>query len=513
MDVKKAVSSNLINRLWVRILVVLIISFVLVFPASKLYPTKGVETHASLEKFVDHLDERIPLLMKDYDIPGVNIAFVQKGETAWSRAYGYADLEEGRKMTIDTYCRTQSISKSVTAWGVMKLVEQGKIDLDHTVELYIKNWEFPETEFSEGKITVRQLLTHTSGMPQGVVGPSRCYSPEEDKPTLEESLSKEAIPEQEPGQSFVYSNVGFHLLELLIEEVTGRDFAEYMNEEVFIPLGMHNSTFTWSEELEPAVPVGSDLKGNPVPVYVYSEKASGGLLATAEDVATFISAGMTNFNYTDHDVLNTQNINKLYTPSTGRPGIYGLVFNSYGFGHFIETLPNGKQAVSHGGQGYGLMTHFHSAPETGDGIVILTNSQRSWPFIAYILTDWAEWSGFSSVGMSKIILGQKVIWTLIGLIWFIFLWQVWRLGQGLISGRRQFAPLSKESRLLRLVQSSLFIILMSGLLWSINQDYLFISSVFPIASSWLGFSIFLFAVVLLLSALFPCIEDKIKSIC
>lgn len=393
----------------------------------------------------------------------------------------------------------------------MKLVEQGKIELDKPVEQYIKNWEFPETEFSEEKITVRQLLTHTSGMPLGVVGPPICYSPEEDKPTLEESLSKEAILKQEPGQSFVYSNVGFHLLELLIEEVTGRDFAEYMKEEVFIPLGMHNSTFTWSEELDPAIPVGSGLKGNPVPVYVYSEKASGGLFATVEDMATFVTAGMTNFNYTDHEVLNAQNINKLYTPSTGRPGIYGLVFNSYGFGHFIETLPNGKQAVSHGGQGYGLMTHFHSVPETGDGIVILTNSQRSWPFIAYMLTDWAEWSGFFSVGMSKIILGQKVIWTLIGLIFFILLWQVWRMGQGLISGSRQFAPLSKESLLLRLVQSSLFIILMSGLLWAVNQDYLFMSAIFPRAASWLGFLIFLIAVVLLLSALCPCIEDKIKS--
>lgn len=509
MDVKNVVSLNLINRLWVRILVVLIISFVLVISASKLYTTKEVEKHASLEKFTDYLDERIPALMKDYDIPGVNIALVQKGETTWSKAYGYADLEEGRKMTTDTYCRVESISKSVTAWGVMKLVEQGKIELDKPVELYIKNWEFPESEFSEEKVTVRQLLTHTAGMPLGDI--FERYSPKEEIPSLEQSLTKEAILIQEPGLSFSYSNTGYNLLELLIEEVTGRDFAEYIEEEVFIPLRMHNSSFTWSEELDPAVPVGYDLKGNPIPVYIYSEKASGGLFARVEDIATFVTAGMTNSYHTDHEVLTSQNINKLYTPMVGKPGIYGLAFDSYGLGHFIESLSNGKQAVSHGGQGGGCMTHFHSVPETGDGIVILTNSQRSWPFISYILSDWAKWCGFSSVGMGQIIRGKKVLWTLIGLILFILLWQVWRLGQGLISGRRQFAPLSKESRLLRLVQSSLFIILVLGLLWSINQDYLFISSVFPIASSWLGFSIFLCAVVLLLSALFPCIEDKIKS--
>jgi len=88
------------------------------------------------------------------------------------------------------------------------------------------------------------------------------------------------------------------------------------------------------------------------------------------------------------------------------------------------------------------------------------------------------------------------------------LWQLWHLGQGLISGRRKFAPLAKQSRLIRLLQSSLFIILLSGLGWSVNQDYLFLTSVFPVVSSWLGFSIFLMAMILLLSALFPCLDDK-----
>jgi len=486
--------------------VVLIISFILVMSVAKFRTTKEVEKSASLAKFTDYLDERIPALMKNYEVPGVNIALVRRGKTAWSKAYGYADLEVGRKMTTDTYCRVESISKSVTAWGVMKLVEQGKIELDKPVRLYIKNWEFPESKYPTGKITVRQLLSHSAGMPLGTIGVR--YSPEENIPLLEESLSKDAILKQEPGLSFSYSNTGFNLLELLIEEVTGRDFAEYMAEEVLIPLGMYRSGFTWSKEWVPAVPVGYDLKGNPVPVYVYPDKASGGLFATVEDIATFVTAGMTNFSRTGYEVLSARSINKLYTPVVKIPGLYGFAFDSYGFGHFIESLADGKKAVSHGGQGSGWMTHFHSVPETGDGIVILTNSQRSWPLIAYLLSDWAEWCGFSSVGMSQIIRGQKVLWTLIGLFLFILLWQVWRLGRGLISGRRKFAPLSKESRLLRFVQSSVFIILITGLLWSVNQDYLFISSVFPIASGWLGFSIFLSAVVLLLSALFPSIEDK-----
>lgn len=506
MRTKNVGSLNLINRLWVRVLVVLIISFVLVISLLKNHITENVKKYASLEEFTTYLDERIPTLMKDYGIPGVNIALIQKGETMWSKAYGYADLEEGRKMTTDTYCRVESISKSVTVWGVMKLVEQGKIGLDDPVEKHIRNWEFPEAEFSEENITVRQLLIHTAGMPLGDI--FERYSPKGKIPSLEESLSEEAILVQEPGLSFSYSNTGYNLLELLIEEVTGRDFAEYMEEEVLIPLGMHKSSFTWNEELKPEVPVGYDLKGNPIQVYVYPEKASGGLFACVEDIATFVSAGMSNYFYTNHEVLTSQNINKLYTPMVRKIGGYGLAFDSYGLGYYIETLSNGKQAVANGGQGGGVMTHFHAVPETGDGIAILTNSQRSWPFFAYILNDWAEWNGFSSVGMSKIIWGQKVLWTLIGIILFIVLWQLWRLVQGLISDRRKFAPLSKKSRFLRILQSSLSIILVSVLLWCISQDYLFVSSVFPIAYKWLGLSVFVFALTLLFSALFPYTEVK-----
>lgn len=500
MSDKNRVSININKKLRFKIIGFIIFSFILVMYASNFYSTDRVEKNFSKEKFIDHLDERIPALMEDYNIPGVGIALVQEGETIWSNAYGYADVDEEREMTIDTYYRVESISKSVTSWGVMKLVQQGKIELDKPIIHYIKNWKFPETGFSKEKITIRQLLSHTSGMPLGDV--FNRYSPKEKIPSLEESLSNEVRLIQEPGYSFNYSNIGYNLIELIIEEVTGRDFAEYMEEEVLIPLGMHKSSFTWSEDLEPGVPIGYDVKGQDIPLYIYPEKASGSLLASVDDIATFVTSGMTKFQK-NHEVLTSHNIKKLYTPNVKKIGQYGLVFDSYGLGHYIETLSNGQQAVSHGGQGGGCMSHFHSVPDTGDGIVILTNSQRSWPFFAYILSDWSQWSGFASVGMGRIILGQKILWTIMGLIWFIFLWQVWSLGQGMISGKSHLAPLSKGTRNLCIAQSSLSIVLISALLWCINQDYLFISSVFPKASYWLGITILVYALVLLLSSFFP----------
>ncbi|MCW3488581.1 serine hydrolase domain-containing protein [Dethiobacter alkaliphilus] len=484
----------------IRISIISVIIIALVISNARIYPTGEVEEGASLETFKAHLDERIPALMEVYAVPGVNVALVKGGEVVWSGVYGYADMENGRKMTTDTYQRVESISKSLTAWGVMSLVEQGKIELDRPVEQYLHNWELPSSDFPEEKVTVRQLLTHTAGFPLGDV--FERYLPAEEMPSLEDSLSGEAYLVNEPGSTFHYSNTGYNLLELLIEEVTGRDFAEYMEEDVLMPLGMSSATFTWSEELEPAVPVGYDVKGGAMPVYVYPEKGSGGLLTTAEDVASFISAGMISAT-AGEAVLSSQSISKLYTPAVDNIGVYDLVFDSYGLGHYIEVLPNGMQAVAHGGQGGGVMTHFHSVPETGDGIVILANSQRSWPFFAYILSDWAVWRGLSSVGMGMIIVGQKVLWGVISLILFFSLLQVWQILQNLIAGRRKFAPLAKESRFLRLGQLTSFIALVSLLKWAASQDYLFLTSVFPVASSWLGVSILAFAVVLLLLSLLP----------
>jgi len=479
-----------------KVFTVIALAFIATVQVS-IIPT-AVETGGSVEEFTAHLNRRIPRLMDRYDIPGVTIALVQKGKTVWAEAYGYADISTERKMTVDTPCRGESISKPITAWGVMKLVERGKVDLDKPAVEYIHNWKFPESKFSEEEITVRNLLNHSSGLPLGTIGV--IYDPEEEIPSLRDKLSDQAVLDREPGRSFTYSNTGFNVLELLIENVTGRGFSEYMEEEIFLPLGMEKSSFTWSEGFDPPVPFGYDLRGNPIPVYVYPDKASGGLFSTAEDIATFISAGMTDFRGRSDGVLSPESIEKIYSPSIKPTGFLGIGFDHYGLGHLVEDL-NDKRAVAHGGQGTGWMTHFHAVPETGDGIVILTNSQRSWPFFANVLTDWGRWNGFSSLGISKLLLGQKVLWGMIGLLFLVLSWQVWRVGWGLYNGRRDFSPLTVISSLSGLVQLGGSFALFGILVWAINQDYLALTSVFPMTSNWLGYSLLSAGIVLFLTAL------------
>jgi len=469
--------------------------------SSPMVAEQGQGRKSTVKNFTTHLNSRVPELMQDYDIPGVTIALVKDGRIAWSAAYGYADVEKDRKMSIDTWCRVESISKSVTAWGVMKLVEQGRVDLDAPVVNYIKSWEFPPSGYDIEKVTVRQLLSNSSGMPLGTIGER--YDPTGDIPALKERLSKDAVLMQKPGKGFSYSNTGFNILELMIEEVTGRDFAAYMKNEILLPLGMERSSFTWSETFDPAVPNGYDLEGNPIPVYVYPDKASGGLFASVEDIATFITAGMKVDGKQGKGVLRSGSVEAMYTPVVDITGYMAMAFDSYGLGHLIEFFPGGEKAVSHGGQGSGWMTFFHSVPKTGDGIVIFCNSQRSWPFFGYILSEWAQWCGFSSVGMENIITGRKGVLAFISLLLVVLLWQLWRIGRGLVSGIRSFAPLSAESRVVRGIELVISVLLALIMLWISNLKYFFLTSIFPILSGWLGVMVVFSAVVLCLSVLFP----------
>jgi CubicO group peptidase (beta-lactamase class C family) len=469
---------------------------------------QAAETADSVAAFSEYLDEQIPRLMDRYGVPGVSMALVLDGEPVWTGAYGYADLEHGKKMTVEAICRAESITKSVTAWGVMRLVEQGFIDLDAPVQEYLGGWRLPETGYSEQEVTVRRLLSGSAGMPLGTIGESLEYVPGSDMPSLREYLNREAILAREPGAGFLYSNPGFNLLELLVEEVTGRDFAEYMAGEVLIPLGMDNASFEWEQRFVSAVPTGYELNGTPVPPYVYPVKASGGLLADAEGIARFVSAGMTGPHYTDFGVLQEMSIRRIHTPQVDICGMFGIVSDSYGFGHFLETLSDGSRAVWHGGQGHGWMTHFHSVPESGDGIVILTNSGRSWPFIAEVLHDWARWCGFASVGFARITSATVAFQVLIGIVVLISLWLLYRLARGLVSGKRRWTPLSGKSVAPRVLQAAAGIGGIAVLTWSAAQPYLFVTSIFPADAPRAGLALLVLAILLILSAVFPRVHDR-----
>jgi CubicO group peptidase (beta-lactamase class C family) len=401
----------------------------------------------------------------------------------------------------------ESLSKPVTAWGVMTLVEEGRVALDDPVEPHLSGFPLPPSDFQPEEVTIRRLLSHSAGLPLGTLGIE--FAPGEPMPSLEEMLQKEARIVAPPGSRFTYSNPGFNLLELLVETVSGEDFSRYMAQRVLVPLGMRDARFGWAPEVEERLPVGHDLQGRPVPAYTYPERGAGGLFATLEDVSRFVEAGMPRWN--PSPVLAESTIEALHTIQVRGLGIYGLVADGYALGHFVELLPDGNPAVFHGGQGHGWMTHMHWVPGTGDGLVILTNSQRSWPFMARILRDWAQGRGLPPPGMVRILQADAALVGFMALLLGGATAQALRLGLALRRGARRLRPLSGAHRRFRVMQLGVGLGLVAVVAWGAQADYLFLASVFPHRMGWLAFALIGGGLVLITSALLPRAGGSLPS--
>jgi len=484
-----------------------------------LYSAVGNAMAADLswEDFSAYLEDEVPLLMEEYHIPGANIAVMENGEIKRIKSYGLADREQEITMTADKIFRGDSISKMVTAWGVMNLVEQGKINLDDPAENYLTRWSFPETEFDEEKITVRMLLSHRSGLPSGIYNDN--HAMEEEIPSLEKSLSGKtggpaAKPVKEPGESFVYSNPGFAVLELIIEEVSGYDYADYMEQEILTPLGMNNSGFRVTKEMKSEAVTNYKMGEEAVPFHnVGPVKAPGELYTTVEDLSKFIGAWMKNSEKGDPggDILSLGSIEKLHTPEIQTTGMYQYFSDSYGLGHFIKELPDNQQVIFHGGEGSGSGSIAGGIPEKGVGIIILTNSNGSWQLLAAVLDNWVEYLEIEWQGISRIFqvaeTGGKIV---LGVVLFVSFVGFRRLIKDVISGRRKFQPLSETSRIPRLLQFTLAVAVM-GIWWgtSINE---FLVWLLRDLSFWLEISLKIFSSFLVLSAVFTKESKRSKLI-
>ena len=174
------------------------------------------------------LDQEMPGLLAAYNTPGATVAIVQNGELVWEKGYGLADQENNIPATPGTVYQIASISKTVAATGIMRLVEQGKLDLDAPASQYLTRWQIPNSAYDESGVTIRRLLSHSAGLSvHGYPG----FEPNATLPSLEEALSGQPLGSSysvevvaEPGQAFSYSGGGYTLLQLIVEEVSGQDF-------------------------------------------------------------------------------------------------------------------------------------------------------------------------------------------------------------------------------------------------------------------------------------------------
>ncbi len=191
--------------------------------------------------------------MKKYGINGVSIAVVHNYKIEWARGYGFADISEKRPVTEATLFQAASISKSLNSLGVLKLVQEKKLDLDADINKYLVSWKFPYDEKSnDKKITIANLLSHTGGLTiHGFPG----YSRGDTLPTLPQILdgqkpaNTEAVrSSSEPGKNVNYSGGGTTITQLIVMDITHQPYDVFMKKNVLDPLGMTASSFTQPPE-------------------------------------------------------------------------------------------------------------------------------------------------------------------------------------------------------------------------------------------------------------------------
>ena len=315
----------------------------------------------------------IDLTIEKYKPTGASVAIIENGRIKEVRNYGFADKENKIKVGDNTKFKIASISKVVTSYAVMKLVDEGKLDLDKPVNTYLKKWKVPQSSFDENKVTLRTLMSHTSGLTG-----SDEYGYKEPLPTIDQALKQRDIKlKREPGTVFEYSEfAGLGICQLVIEDVTGEKFEDYMADHVFNKIHMDNTDYSNGNSKGTfAVPYAGFNK--PAPVTPIVMNGGGGIATTSKDFALFDIELMNYFNKGSREMFTAQK----NTKSAG--GVYGL-------GIIPRKLKNGKIVYEHNGTLTGWNAQMVMEQESRNGIVVVSNSDKAFFMTYNLMEKWGD---------------------------------------------------------------------------------------------------------------------------
>ena len=373
---------------WIILWITAIVFF---FIAEEILHKPPVErgNHASIENYIVH---KFNTALSQKRLGSAATAIVQNGKIVAEHGFGVANIEtKAAVKTNETLYLLSSLSKTVTSWGIMKLVQEKKIGLDEPILPYLKRWRFPGSETYRHKVTVRQLLIHTAGFQDGY-GHSG-FLPCEKVQTIEESLllpkdantgkPHAAIVVTEPGTVMSYSSAGYAVLQLLIEELTGKSFNDYMQQTVLEPLGMVKSTYSLDSILAKGrkedLATNYDLDMKAHPHRGYANMAGVSLRSTAHDLALLMMAY-----YNPNPVLTKISLKEFGMPQPGTSLTWGLGHTLYGENN------NGGFVLGHGGGAFPASgAEMRVNPATGNGIVILASGTQG--LITEVADAWTYW--------------------------------------------------------------------------------------------------------------------------
>ena len=324
-------------------------------------PVRGQEPSAAVSSPLNAQIDNLLSRRYEANQPGGVVLVMKNGKVLFRKAYGLAVLELAVPMQPDMVFRIGSITKQITAAAILKLVEDGNVELKAPISRYLntlpKAWE---------AVTVEQLLNHTAGIPNHTETPAYKTRLREDLPPhdLLEAYVAELPLDFEPGTKYRYSNTGYILLGMLIEKVSGQSYSEFLQKRLFEPLDLKRIRYGSETELIPGMVPGY-TKGPKPSAYRSTTQAfaSGGLVSTADDVARWLQS------LYEGKVLKPASLARMMTPIHLKDGKEV----GYGFGIGFRPIA-GTRLAGHAGGVPGYKSWAEADPATRTLVVILNNT-------------------------------------------------------------------------------------------------------------------------------------------
>ena len=329
------------------------------------------EEKSRLESVTHQLDILTPRLMEDMNVPGVSISMIEDGRISWHKGYGVVRADGMEKVTPETVFEACSMSKVAFTYVVLKLVEQGKLDLDRPLVEYLDKL-YLENEPLHKLITARMVLTHRTGFPNWREGGWRKGGP---------------LPVKfKPGTKYGYSGEGYLYLQRVVEHITGKSLNPLMKEMLLEPVGMTLSSYVWEERHDKLASAGHDKAGMVKPNRNLFDQANAAfsLYCTPDDYAKFIIEVMKEDRSAEHS-LSRESVEEMLTPTievegtlgrqTPRVGRARCVSVHRGLGWVVGKMADGGIRAWHSGSnGTGFRCYCEFDPQKKTGIVIMTGS-------------------------------------------------------------------------------------------------------------------------------------------
>jgi CubicO group peptidase (beta-lactamase class C family) len=386
------------------LVVVVGVAYVTLFPRT-LKPPREVDSLAELEAYLDDLAGHNP-----DSPPGLSLVVVKDGEIVYQKGFGMADGPRNIPATADTVYNTWSMVKPMTALAILQLYEQGRLNIDDPVVDTLPFFDVEYPAESSETVTIRHLLNHSSGLRNNVPEVLSWIHFDGDPEWNQTELLKEKLPDYaklgyEPGSKGVYTNVGYMVLAAIIEAASGQTYQQYMLDHIFEPLGMEQTSWTYTEATISRKAAGSsptvDYQALMLPLLIdrgkrralTREKVDGvtwfnrvytdqkgptGPISAATDVARFVMAFLNEGELDGHRILSEESVAVMTNESHVLPGntSEAASYKDYdqmyhGLGWYV--VKNHTFFLAHSGGGPGFASDMRLYPDRELGMVIIAN--------------------------------------------------------------------------------------------------------------------------------------------